>query len=60
MKSFDPSQYGAPGEVLDIDPPQWRRPNIVLPDRHEDQWQPLGAVVRRVMARLMVEQDGQP
>lgn len=60
MKSFDPSQYGAPGEVLDIDPPKWRRAQIVLPDRHEGQWQPLCSVVRRVMARLLVEQDGRP
>ena len=53
MKSFDPSQYGAPGEVLDIDPPQWqRRPDIVLPDRHDEEWQPLGCVLKRVIARL--------
>lgn len=60
MKSFNPRQYGAPGKVLDIDPPRWRRPDIILPDRREDQWQPLGDVVRRVMARLVVEQEGQP
>lgn len=61
MKPFDPRQYGESGTVLDVAPPQWRRrPDIVLPDRHEHQWQPLGAVVRRVMARLLVEQEGQP
>lgn len=52
MKSFDPSQYGAPGKVLDIDPPRWRRPDIVLTERHEDQWQRLGDVLKRVVARL--------
>lgn len=61
MKSFDPSQYGEPGTVLDVEAPRWRRRlDVILPDRHEDQWQPLGAVVRRVAARLLVEQEGQP
>lgn len=51
MKSFDPSQYGAPGEILDIDPPHWQKRDIVRPDRHEE-WQPLGEVLKRVVARL--------
>jgi hypothetical protein len=58
MQRFDASEYGVPGEIIEVVIRfKVKKPEIPSPDRQLDQWQPLGAVVRRVVARLG-EQDG--
>lgn len=53
MQRFDPSEFGLPGDIIEVVIRfRARNPEIPSPDRHLNQWQPLGAVVRRVVARL--------
>lgn len=53
MKRFEPSEYGLPGDVIEAIPVfDGKTPEIPSSDRLPDQWQPLGSVVRRVVARL--------
>lgn len=48
---LEPTDESLSQEMRDSDSGTERRP---------DQWQPLGNVARRVLARLLREQDGQP
>lgn len=61
MKYFDPADYGEPGKCIEAapsSPPKKRE--IVSSERSPGQWQPLGAVARKIMERLLANQDGQP
>ena len=60
MKRFEPSEYGLPGDVIEAIPAFARKtPEIASPDRLPDQWQPIGAVARRLAAKLIAQRDGE-
>jgi len=60
MKRFEPSEYGAPGVVIEAIPLfEGKTPEIPSPDRLPDNWQPIGVVVRRLAGKLVAQRDGQ-
>lgn len=61
MQYFDPSEHGEQGERIEAAPKlPLRKCDIVSSERSLGQWQPLGAVARRIVERLLADQDGQP
>jgi hypothetical protein len=61
MQYFDPSEHGEQGERIEAAPKlRLRKREFVSSERSPGQWQPLGAVTRKIMERLLADQDGQP
>ncbi len=60
MQHFDPSEHGEPGKRIEAVPTFPAKKRKIVSSERSGQWQPLGAVARRIVERLLANQDGQP
>ncbi len=60
MQHFDPSEYSKPGKRIEAAPTFPPKKREIVSSERSGQWEPLGAVTRRIMERLLANQDGQP
>lgn len=60
MQHFDPSEYSTPGKRIEAAPSYPPKKREIVSAERSGQWQPLGAVTRQIVERLLADQDGQP